>query len=393
MVGSGILTVAFSVNSEDAEYVGTTPSYSIDDGATDETNTALRLAPDGEGGVEWVAATSGVTSFNGRTGVVVPTSSDYTSGTVTNASDVTGATVTAALNALDSGKLGTSAQAADVNPAGTSIAAALLAKRAFKVESASFTALQETLHIVTANATATDPSPTQGQGYDVLVWNGTATVGGTAYALKGTVISRRYHSGAWTQVVSLPDSQFPSIADYSDGVGIDGPTWLDALGGSTVGQDVFQAVTASNARAALGLVIGTDVLAPSGSGASLTALNATQLTSGTVPGARLTATINAQTGTAYTLALADAGAVVTMSNASANLLTIPANATVAFPVGTPIEVRQIAAGVTTIDGDTGVTVNGVSGGAGNIAARWQGVSLLKTATDTWIASGAIGTVA
>jgi hypothetical protein len=82
-----------------------------------------------------------------------------------------------------------------------------------------------------------------------------------------------------------------------------------------------------------------------------------------------------------------------MSNASANVLTIPTNATAAFPVGTPIEVRQIAAGVTTIDGDTGVTVNGVSGGAGSIAARWQGVSLLKTGTDTWIASGAIGTVA
>lgn len=45
--------------------------------------------------------------------------------------------------------------------------------------------------------------------------------------------------------------------------------------------------TASAARTALGLVIGTDVLAPNGSGASLTALNASAISSGTVPAANL----------------------------------------------------------------------------------------------------------
>lgn len=49
-------------------------------------------------------------------------------------------------------------------------------------------------------------------------------------------------------------------------------------------------------RVTLGLVIGTDVLAPSGSGASLTALNASNLASGTVPTARLaTGTADATT--------------------------------------------------------------------------------------------------
>lgn len=43
-------------------------------------------------------------------------------------------------------------------------------------------------------------------------------------------------------------------------------------------------------RANLGLTIGTDVLAPSGSGAALTALNASNLASGTVPAARLPST-------------------------------------------------------------------------------------------------------
>jgi hypothetical protein len=102
---------------------------------------------------------------------------------------------------------------------------------------------------------------------------------------------------------------------------------------------------------------------------------------------------NAQTGTTYTLVLADRGQTVTMSNASANTLTIPANASVAFDVGTVINVIQLGAGATTIEGDTGVTVNGVSAGSGAINNQYQGVSLLKIATDTWIASGDIATVA
>lgn len=47
------------------------------------------------------------------------------------------------------------------------------------------------------------------------------------------------------------------------------------------------ATSASAARTSLGLVIGTDVLSPSGSGASLTSLNATNISSGTLAKARL----------------------------------------------------------------------------------------------------------
>jgi hypothetical protein len=97
--------------------------------------------------------------------------------------------------------------------------------------------------------------------------------------------------------------------------------------------------------------------------------------------------INAQTGASYTLALSDEGNIVTMSNGSANTLTIPASASVAFPIPSIINIVQIGAGVTTIEGDTGVTVNGASGGASEIGDRYQGATLLKIASDTWIASG------
>ena len=61
--------------------------------------------------------------------------------------------------------------------------------------------------------------------------------------------------------------------------------------------------SASTARTNLGLVIGTDVLSPSGSGASLTSLNATNLSSGTVASARLPAFTGDATSTAGTSAL------------------------------------------------------------------------------------------
>lgn len=102
---------------------------------------------------------------------------------------------------------------------------------------------------------------------------------------------------------------------------------------------------------------------------------------------------NDQVGTSYTLALTDAGHFVTMTNASANTLTIPTNASVPFPVGTVITVGQGGAGTTTIDATAGVTLNGVSGGAGDVTGQWATVMLRKTATDTWQAWGSIGTVA
>lgn len=102
---------------------------------------------------------------------------------------------------------------------------------------------------------------------------------------------------------------------------------------------------------------------------------------------------NDQGGTSYTLALTDAAHFVTMTNAAANTLTIPANATVAFPVGTVITVGQGGAGTTTIDAAAGVTLNGVSGGAGDVTGQWATVMLRKTATDTWQAWGSIGAVA
>jgi hypothetical protein len=74
----------------------------------------------------------------------------------------------------------------------------VISKQNISIEvSASITAALNQYYIATATATFTDPTPSQGKGFIVLVRNGTATIGGTAYATAGTLIYRYYHSGAW----------------------------------------------------------------------------------------------------------------------------------------------------------------------------------------------------
>lgn len=89
-------------------------------------------------------------------------------------------------------------------------------------------------------------------------------------------------------------------------------------------------------------------------------------------------TLNAQTGTTYTFVLADAGKLVTASNASAQTYTIPLNASVAYATGTIIELLNISTGTVTLSPTGGVTLTGsTSIGPGTR------VRLTKTATNTW----------
>jgi hypothetical protein len=101
--------------------------------------------------------------------------------------------------------------------------------------------------------------------------------------------------------------------------------------------------------------------------------------------------INTQTDD-YTLALSDKGKIVEMNKATANTLTIPTNASVAFPTGSRVDIVQYGAGTTTIAGDTGVTVNGASAGSGDMSEQYGAVTLYKRGTDEWIVIGAIGAV-
>ena len=87
----------------------------------------------------------------------------------------------------------------------------------------------------------------------------------------------------------------------------------------------------------------------------------------------------------YTLVLADKGKLVEMSNASANNLTVPLNSSVAYPVGSQINILQTGAGQTTVVATVGVTINATPGL--KLRTQWSSATLIKRATDTWVLLG------
>lgn len=91
---------------------------------------------------------------------------------------------------------------------------------------------------------------------------------------------------------------------------------------------------------------------------------------------------NDQTGTSYTLALGDALNGVRCTNAAAVTVTVPTNASVAFPRYTRVPIRQGGAGAVTIAAASGVTLRTPNGSA--TTAQGDGRVLEQVDLDTWI---------
>lgn len=94
--------------------------------------------------------------------------------------------------------------------------------------------------------------------------------------------------------------------------------------------------------------------------------------------------ISAQTGS-YTVVLADAGKAVEVNSASATNVTMPPNSSVAFPIGTVMEVTQLGAGQVTLVAGSGVTLRSSNGL--KLRAQYSAASLRKRATDEWVVAG------
>jgi hypothetical protein len=116
------------------------------------------------------------------------------------------------------------------------------------------------------------------------------------------------------------------------------------------------------------------------------------LTNKTLTDPKINLAFDAETAS-YTAVLANNGQVVTMDNASANTFSIPTNASVAYPVGTQINVLQIGAGQTTIQavtsGTTTILSTAATPAAPKIRARYGMATCIKSATDTWYVVGDI----
>jgi hypothetical protein len=92
--------------------------------------------------------------------------------------------------------------------------------------------------------------------------------------------------------------------------------------------------------------------------------------------------------TDYTLVLADAGKTINMNVSTANAITIPPNSSVAFPIGTTINIVQTGTGQVTVTAGSGVTLNSRNSNT-KIAAQYSGATIIKLDTNTWILIGDI----
>jgi hypothetical protein len=95
-----------------------------------------------------------------------------------------------------------------------------------------------------------------------------------------------------------------------------------------------------------------------------------------------TFTVNAQTGTTYTLVAGDANKLVTATNASAITITIPS---AVFSVGQTINITQLGAGQVTFAAGSGATVYSTPGL--NLRAQYSIASVACIATNTFLLVG------
>ena len=105
-------------------------------------------------------------------------------------------------------------------------------------------------------------------------------------------------------------------------------------------------------------------------------------------------TIGAAQTVDYTAVIADTYQVLELMNkATAIAYKIPTNASVAFPIGTVLNILNIGAGVCTISAVTSGTTTILSAGAvaaQPTLAQYKSAACIKTGTDAWYVVGAIG---
>jgi len=96
--------------------------------------------------------------------------------------------------------------------------------------------------------------------------------------------------------------------------------------------------------------------------------------------------VNAQTGTTYTLVAADNGKTVTLSNASAITLTVPSG----LGIGFNCLLVQIGAGQVTVSAGAGATVNS-RGSMTKLNGQYAAGSLVAYAANTFVLAGDLTT--
>lgn len=246
-------------------------------------------------------------------------------------------------------------------------------------------------------------------GTDVQAYDSDLQAIGALAPSNDDVIQRK--AGAWTNrtiAQLLSDLGLGALYQPLDS----DLTSIAALTTTSFGRAFLALADASAARTAIGVVIGTDVQAYDADLAAIAALtsaaNKVPYATGTAAWALAdytavartftacttllaeqqllaTQTINAQTGTTYTLVAGDVSKLVTCSNGSAITLTVPQDSDVTWAVGDWCEVYQLGAGQVTVAAGSGATLRSTPGAKAR--AQYSRIFLQKISANTWALSG------
>jgi hypothetical protein len=153
--------------------------------------------------------------------------------------------------------------------------------------------------------------------------------------------------------------------------------------GSTSGTTTIQATAIAGTNTLTLPATNSDTLV--GKATTDTLTNKT-LTAPVINTAKINLALNAQTGTTYTLVAADSGKLVTSSNASAVVITIPPSV---FAAGEQINVQSIGAGLTSFAQGAGVTITstGATATAPILRAQYSAATIICTASNTFTVIG------
>lgn len=236
------------------------------------------------------------------------------------------------------------------------------------------------------------------KGDDVTVFSSSVTY---QVGSSGTILP----TGTWqNSVPSVPQGSFlwtRTIVNYSDGngttsysvsrMGIDGSGAVSTVNGVSPDGSGNVALTASDVGAmpdsytapvsSVNGLTGTVSISPA-------SISAAELDSDSkVLAAQASSAIVSKTAS-FTLTLADAGRFIGVNSSSDVTATIPANASVAFPVGTEVEIAQLGSGAVTIAGASGVTIDSLDSML-SIAGQYANVCLKKIGANEWLLAGAL----
>lgn len=363
----------------------------MDDNPSDPDSWVLQVSP-----------TDAVSSVNGYQGIVVLGKGDVGLGNVDNTSDANKPISSAAQAALDD-KL---PRRTGSNIVYTNGADGLPAGQGFTSSPTNFTIAYRNSAGTFLVGTPTDPAHPATKDYVDTGLSGKSDTGHAHDAgdiTSGTLDIARLPVGTGsTQVAAGNDSRItgavPNTRSVTAGTGLSGGGDLTANRtlsvqyGTTAGTAARGNDTRlSDTRTPTDNTVGTAKIVDGAVTVAKLAAAVGTTIQGMIDTSVLAAqriTVNAQSG-AYTLVAADANKAVEVTTAGAVNLTIPTDASVAFPIGTVIEVDQMGAGKVTVVGASGVTVQSAVT-APTTRAQYSALVLRKRDTNTWLVTGDLG---